>query len=78
MSIVALAQLRFVRARALLPILSMRLVVNVFLRAHNDTLPKVEPLPPNSGLRQLFIADVNVLVGDDIYDEKSKPFRDIT
>jgi len=56
----------------------MRLVVNVFLRAHNDTLPKVEPLPPNSGLRQLFIADVNVLVGDDIYDEKSKPFRDIT
>jgi hypothetical protein len=64
-------------SRTSLPVLAMRLSVNVFLREHNNTLPKIEPLPTNNGLRQLLIADANILIGDDIYDENTDPFEDI-
>jgi hypothetical protein len=61
-------------SRTSLPILSMRLVVNMYLRAHNYVLPKIEPLPVNDGLRQLLIADVNILIGENIFDTNSDPF----
>lgn len=55
----------------------MRLVVNMYLRAHDNTLPLIEPLPINKGLKQLLVADVNVLIGEDIFDENAQPFDDI-
>ena len=64
-------------SRSSLPILSMRLVVNVYLREHDNQLPKIVPLPPNNGLRQILVADVNVLIGDDVFAESAEPFRHI-
>lgn len=64
-------------SRTSLPVLSMRVAVNIFLCEHNYELPEIVALPTNSGLHQLLVADVNVLIGDDIYDEKIEPFRDI-
>jgi hypothetical protein len=55
----------------------MRLAVNIYLHEHDNELPKIVPLPANNGLKQLLVADVNVLIGDDVFDENQEPFRDI-
>jgi hypothetical protein len=51
--------------------------ISSYLRTHDNVLPKIIPLPANDGLKQLLVADVNILIGDDIFEEKSTPFDDI-
>lgn len=40
-------------------------------------LPLIKPIPVNSGLRQLLVADVNILIGDDVFDANAESYREI-